>query len=312
MDITGPVLEETHYYPFGLTMAGISTMAPLKLSNNYKYNSIELNNNEFNDGSGLDLYTAYYRSLDPQIGRWWQTDPRPTAMFSPYASMANNPTIYRDFLGDSIVPESNVKSLDGFHAGEENYIGLDEVTINASGNYGRYTPSYTGASNQGIADGGFKAERKADDSRLYVAGKVIESFGLSMDMTIAGVNGAQKISNTFGGTSFPLQDLGKLTLIKGLTIEGGGKFVVGLGIGITAIDIYENGLNWSNGTDLVMGGVAFIPGVGWVISGVYFIGNIAVEHYTGKSIGEHIGEAFNKLNNDPLFKNTEGVHFPTW
>lgn len=40
-----------------------------------------------------------------------------------------------------------------------------------------------------------------------------------------------------------------------------------------------------------MEGVAFIPGVGWIISGAYFIANTAIENATGKSIGQHIAEA---------------------
>jgi RHS repeat-associated protein len=75
--ITGPVLEETHYYPYGLTMSGISSKALGKLENRYKYNGIEFN-------SDLDLYSyeAQYRNLDPQIGRWWQVDPKPDVTMS--------------------------------------------------------------------------------------------------------------------------------------------------------------------------------------------------------------------------------------
>lgn len=34
------------------------------------------------------------------------------------------------------------------------------------------------------------------------------------------------------------------------------------------------------GVDLIMGGVAFIPGGGWIVSGVYFGGKFLLE-YTG-------------------------------
>jgi RHS repeat-associated protein len=96
LDITGPVLEETHYYPFGLTMSGISTTAPLRLEGKRKFNGIEFNHKEFSDGSGLDLYTAKFRGLDPQIGRWWQIDPKPSPGWSPYSAMSDNPIFNTD------------------------------------------------------------------------------------------------------------------------------------------------------------------------------------------------------------------------
>ena len=112
----GPILEETHYYPFGLTMAGISTKAMSfgGAENKKKWNvGSELESKEFGDGSGLELYATQFRSVDPQIGRIWQVDPKPDFSQSLYSSMSNNPIRFNDPLGDTPVvpkpPERNPK-----------------------------------------------------------------------------------------------------------------------------------------------------------------------------------------------------------
>jgi len=98
----GPLLEEDHYYPFGLNMAAICDQAMLRPENQFKFNGIEFNHKEFSDGTGLGLYTANLRDLDPQIGRWWQIDPKFDYSQSTYSTMGNDPIQYADPFGDTL------------------------------------------------------------------------------------------------------------------------------------------------------------------------------------------------------------------
>lgn len=78
-------------------MVGISSKAAGKMENRKQYNGIE-----HTTDLGLNHYDAFYRTLDPQIGRFMQIDPateyQETA--SPYESMGNNPISLVDPLGD--------------------------------------------------------------------------------------------------------------------------------------------------------------------------------------------------------------------
>ncbi|HET6224708.1 MAG TPA: hypothetical protein VFF27_00420, partial [Bacteroidia bacterium] len=68
-----PILEETHYYPFGLTMAGISSKALNFGSPENKKKKFQ--GQELNDDLAVNVYEFKYRMDDYQIGRFWQIDP---------------------------------------------------------------------------------------------------------------------------------------------------------------------------------------------------------------------------------------------
>ena len=101
--IHGPLLQEDHYYPHGLAMAGISDAAITTAAPNiYKANSSSsLAQREWADGSGLEMYETPARMYDAQIGRFGQTDPlaEQSANASEYAFVLNNPVSMVDPMG---------------------------------------------------------------------------------------------------------------------------------------------------------------------------------------------------------------------
>jgi RHS repeat-associated protein len=63
-------------------------------------------------------------------------------------------------------------------------------------------------------------------------------------------------------------------------------------VALSGVDMAVNGINVSNSLDLIMGGVAFVPGFGWAVSGIYFVGNLGWQAFSGKTIGESIQSNF--------------------
>ena len=93
----GPILSEDSYYPFGLTMAGISSKAAGKMENRYKFNG----GTEFNNDFDISFYETQCRSYDPQIGRFLQIDELAEGAWewTPYQFALDNPIRLNDPLG---------------------------------------------------------------------------------------------------------------------------------------------------------------------------------------------------------------------
>jgi RHS repeat-associated protein len=136
-------------------LAGISSKAAGKMENRFKFNDgTELENKEFSDGSGLELYSTEFRSYDQQIGRFHQKDPLGewTESWSLYTFSYNNPMLFNDPLGLSndttTLPEIIIQGGPPpppkcLHCGISSVVpGSDPVSPSPGGS-GTTTPSYT-------------------------------------------------------------------------------------------------------------------------------------------------------------------------
>ncbi|WP_198315858.1 DUF6443 domain-containing protein [Chitinophaga tropicalis] len=176
---SGPLLEETHYYPFGLTMAGISANA-LKgnsyTENRLKYNGKELQSGEFANGSGLEWYDYGARMYDQQLGRFFTQDRYAENYYpmTPYQYGANNPVKNIDVNGDSIIVTTST--------GQRLYYGNT-----SEGGYGFYsitgTDSETGIPVQTLYIGNDKFVNQVSSAlgRIGISGK--EGQGLVNELS---------------------------------------------------------------------------------------------------------------------------------
>ncbi|MBK8878239.1 MAG: RHS repeat-associated core domain-containing protein [Haliscomenobacter sp.] len=98
---TNEILQELHYYPFGLSYGGSHWMNDAARDNGYKYNGKELN-----EDWGLGWYDYGARWYMPDLGRWGAVDPLAEKYYSySTASYAmNNPILFLDPNGmDNII-----------------------------------------------------------------------------------------------------------------------------------------------------------------------------------------------------------------
>ena len=109
------ILQENHYYPFGLEMKGDWSNKQPSTKQRYRYNGKELN-------PDLGLYDYGARWYDPSIARWSTVDPMAEAIpaHSPYAYTFNNPILYSDPTG--MMGQAFTTNVVNEDTGEEYYI----------------------------------------------------------------------------------------------------------------------------------------------------------------------------------------------
>jgi RHS repeat-associated protein len=95
-DRNGTTVQQTHYYPYGLTMSG---------SDNQGLQDYKFTGKELDMMNGLNLYDFEARTYDPAVGRFLSVDPMAEKYYhmSSYAYCANNPINAIDPDGRKII-----------------------------------------------------------------------------------------------------------------------------------------------------------------------------------------------------------------
>jgi RHS repeat-associated protein len=187
----GRILEENHYYAYGLKIAALSSKAFGGAPNNYQYQG---DYSEFDDDLGWNDFML--RSYDPQIGRFLQHDPY-DQFASGYVGMGNDP-------GNGVDPSG------GFFLGADNFI--NGVLGGAVG--GALAGAFIGAATSGGNGEGFWKGFGAG----FIGGAIIGAGGLNyLNIGLDIFRTAQQIDYRKVRTA--LMDLSDKLEVKGQKIE---------------------------------------------------------------------------------------------
>ncbi|WP_026704590.1 DUF6443 domain-containing protein [Flavobacterium soli] len=155
------ILEENHYYPFGMKhnynreirdwggspgTGGIYAIVEEVRRGNYQY---KYNGKEYQDELGLNFYDYGARNYDPAIGRWMNIDPlaETSRRFSPYTYALNNPVYFID-------PDGMVSKA-----------FFENILNNMTGTEFHWTAKNNGTQFAGSEDGGIYSQDDQEDPK---------------------------------------------------------------------------------------------------------------------------------------------------
>ncbi|MDB9835692.1 RHS repeat-associated core domain-containing protein [Flavobacteriaceae bacterium] len=280
------------YYPFGMPMPNRQTT-----DGDYRYAYQGQEKDKETNKEAFEL-----RLWDARIGRWLTTDPY-GEFASPYLGMGNNPISLIDPDGGQTdcpsCPNSGNDPLanaitsglgmtgapDHAHGGfansffnnYSNAFQLDEIILgnNVQNNYSDDLAILLLSTSLGITSkiGEFSKITNAINNNTFLSSEFNKAGKLSSYKL--GPNGVPSYKGG-GSGGYKAEDIakaasqfkGKANIIKGIVSIGIATNVVGVGLSVH--QVYLDGeLNPVNGIDTTMSLVAFVPGIGWIVSSSY-------------------------------------------
>jgi len=215
-DGVADVVQDNHYYPYGMTMGYLGGLTLGGLDNPFKYQGKELQEDAFDiEGDPgknihLDLYDFHARQYDPQLGRWHVPDPLNQHM-SPYLAMGNNPV-------NSVDP-TGCENIGGYRIPRDGFIRMiiahGEYQSWLDGRIGRGTAGfYTDLEEHGmyVGIGGGSGSGMSGGAPGIIATMVKTNFGGGIILVNGDAEGNYKITDV--GRTLGLKCSGNMGITK--------------------------------------------------------------------------------------------------
>lgn len=200
------IVEEQHYYPFGLQHSGYNQDMWMSQANaegqKYKYSGME-----WQDELRLNFYDFGARNYDPAIGRWMNVDPlaENSRRWSPYNYAYNNPIYFID--------------PDGMQAVGAEGLSNDDFDIMVDVGYGRMMSSskITGAIS---FSGGSLTLNKNGQEKVINAVSILESHGYNPKENLTNIGGLNKEEEVEKKEAYANSFIKNITILRNLYNHG--------------------------------------------------------------------------------------------
>ncbi len=229
---TGPLLQESSFYPFGMEITPLSSYAAIKVPNERDYQK-----NELDEEFGLELHYFDARMYDAQVGRFGGVDEKADKQFglTPYHQSANNPVMFVDpdgrffflvaglFLAKSVTLGLGAKMAIGAAASIVSNISKISDATKGKGNFWKGLGTALGYGAVGALGAGVGLKFSGFE-KMATVGKVWDLYGF-----LAG--GSLNVAFEAATGQFGKEGVNKLGRVTGSFLTGGFSALAGKNFG---------------------------------------------------------------------------------